>query len=252
MLRREAVTAVQQQLRIGLLAGHVHRRAALPALNRSGGKRLLCKRLAVVEVVGLEQRAVDPDPKSLVRHGMAVGDPAPQLVVEACRGRVALTPALEQMLRRVAMDDPLAREGSVAASHWIGGHRRPRRKAAHVAQVALADELITLYAVLRRRAAAAVLEVAGHRLAHAAAEIADATLTDDVSSERSRRARDRVADCDVAQVTDVQRLRRVGIAEVDDPAAPWRDHPRCERVGLPPLERGAEPLELSVGEAHAE
>jgi hypothetical protein len=56
---------------------------------------------------------------------------------------------------------------------------------------------------------------AGHRLAHAAADVADQAAVLDPGPGLLQRAGDRGADREVAEVADVQRLGRVGAPEVD-------------------------------------
>ena len=252
VLGREAVAPMQQQLRIGLLSRRVHRRGVGAALDRAACEPLAHERLAVCQVVGLEQRAVDAHAEPRVGRRVPVPDPPADVLEQAHGADVAGAPAGEQLLRRVAVHDALARQRGVAVARRIGRRRGPRGQAAHVAQVALADHAVALRAPGLRQAPGAIGEIARHRLAHAAAEVAHATLAHDVGTERLRRARDGVADRDVAQVTDVQRLRRVGIAEVDDPAAAGGDGAGRERVRLAALQGSAEARHLPVGEADAE
>src|ERR1700756_524528 len=60
---------------------------------------------------------------------------------------------------------------------------------------------------------------ARHRLAHAAADVADDAAPLDLAAGLAQRRAERVAERQVAQVADVQRLGRVGVPEVEREAA---------------------------------
>ena len=66
---------------------------------------------------------------------------------------------------------------------------------------------------------AAALDHAGHRLAHAAADVADDAAALDLATGLAQRRAERIAERQVAQVANVQGLGRVGVPEVEREAA---------------------------------
>ncbi len=118
-----------------------------------------------------------------------------------------------------------------------------------VVGVAVADEVIALLAVLGPQAAAAA-QHPGHRLAHAAADVADDAAPLDLAAGLGQRGAQGVAEGEVAQVADVQRLGRVGVPEVEREAAVAGDVGVGARLGSAGLEGSALLLDPAVGKPH--
>ncbi len=73
-----------------------------------------------------------------------------------------------------------------------------------------------------------LLTTPGHRLAHAAADVADDAAPLDLAAGLGQRRAERIAERQVAQVADVQRLGRVGVPEVERVGA-TRGEVGCDR-----------------------
>ena len=88
----------------------------------------------------------------------------------------------------------------------------------------------------------------GHRLAHAAADVADQAAVLDPGTTTPHRGGERVAERQVAEVADVERLGRVGAPEVDGVALAGGEFGVRIR-DRPGLQRLAARLDPVVGEA---
>ncbi len=201
--------------------------------------------MRVVEEVDLVDDAVEAHAEARERGVVAAQRPFAHAQPERLDLRVAGAEALQQPLGEVVVGAVLARERRVALgpASDLGG-----RQVLHVAAVAGTDEVVALEPGALRRLPVEELQVAGHRLAHLAADVADLRLVHDVGAAGRGERAERVPERDGAQVADVQRLRRVRVAVVDDEALVRRDVAAEERLDRDRLQRRAERGDALVGE----
>ena len=165
--------------------------------------------------VGLEDHLVEGDAEARQRLALPADHRrrASSTTVRAPPGR---RPAPASSARR-----PCPRRAPTRGRPSPRRRRRRRRSrcgsARDVLGVTEADEVVALLAVL---GAELIVGAAGgddprHRLAHAAADVADQAAVLDPGAADAERRGDRVAERQVAEVADVERLGRVGAPEVD-------------------------------------
>ncbi len=175
--------------------------------------------------VGLEEDPVEVDAEPGERLALAGDRPGARLRPQLERRLVAVQHPLQQLVGGIVAHVDLARQrvGGVV----LGETERGAAAGAvlDVVGVAVADEMIALHpaAVLRALRVAAAAHDPGHRLAHAAADVADDAAPLDLAAGLRQRVAERVAERQVAHVADVQRLGRVGVPEVEREGAPGGD-----------------------------
>ena len=166
------------------------------------------------EEVGLEDHLVEGDAEPGEGLALAGDHPGARLRPQFERPLVAGEDAHHQLVGLVLVEGGLAGDRVFGAVVAVAG---PVAAGGDVLGVTEADEVVGLLAVL---GAELVVGAAGgddprHRLAHAAADVADQAAVLDPGAADAERRGDRVAERQVAEVADVERLGRVGAPEVD-------------------------------------
>ncbi len=217
VLGREAVGADQRHLFQLLAFGLVHDHVVAPAFGQGAfGEALVHVLGDLGQEVGLEDHLVEGD-----------AEPGQGLALAGDHPGAGLRPQFQRLL--VATQDPhhhlvgfVVVAGRLAGDRVLGAVVAAAAVAAggDVVGVTEADEVVALLVGVGAGVLAGAGGDPGHRLSHAAADVADQAAVLDLRPGLLQRPGDRVADGEVAKVADVQRLGRVGAPEVDRVAVP--------------------------------
>ncbi len=250
VLGRQPVGAHQRHLFQLLAFGRVEDHPVLAPAQRPVAQAEVGQLSDLGEKVGLEDHLVEGDAEARQRLALSRDHPGTRLRPQFQRPLVPGENAHHQLVGLVFVEGGLAGDRVFGAVVALAG---PVAARGDVLGVTEADEVVGLLAVAVLRGEVVVGAPGGddprHRLAHAAADVADQAAVLHPGAADPQRSGDRVAERQVAQVADVERLGRVRAPEVDGIALAGGEVVVRLRVGDAGLECLAPRRDPVVGEA---